>query len=242
MKCPNCKSEIVQQDINIQADIAQCVSCSTVFIISSTFNSSDNSNYLFDNQIEEGFELSKPPSGAWVKKGRENLIVGATTRSAIAFVLVPFMLVWSGGSIGGIYGTQVVSGEFSLFMSLFGIPFLIGSVIFWKLAFMAIWGKVVVTLDKEGGTIFTGIGSLGKTKKFVWSDISSVKEETSICYNRKGSRATTKIYLEGQKRVGFGSPLSEERRYYVLQSIKRILNQVNSGEDFIRATNLPFRD
>ena len=242
MKCPNCKSEIIQQDINIQADIAQCASCSTVFKISSTFNSSDHSNYSFDNEIDAGFDLSKPPSGAWVKKGRENLIIGATTRSAIAFVLVPFMLVWSGGSIGGIYGTQVLSGEFSLFMSLFGIPFLIGSVIFWRLAFMAIWGKVVVTLDIGGGTIFTGIGNLGKTKKFVWTEITSVKEETSISYSRKGSRATTKIYLEGQKRVGFGSSLNEERRYYVLQSIKIILNQVNNGEDFIRGTSFPLRD
>ena len=36
-----------------------------------------------------------------------------STRSCIAFFLVPFTLFWAGGSLGGIYGTQIAKGEFN---------------------------------------------------------------------------------------------------------------------------------
>ena len=54
----------------------------------------------------------------------DTVSLGATTRSPIAFFLVPFMCVWSGGSLGGVYGSQVLNGEFDLGISLFGIPFI----------------------------------------------------------------------------------------------------------------------
>ena len=41
------------------------------------------------------------------------------------------MLIWSGGSLGGIYGTQIANQEFSLLQSLFGIPFIIGTINLW---------------------------------------------------------------------------------------------------------------
>ena len=65
------------------------------------------------------------------------------------------MLVWSGASLGGIYGTQIIDREFDLIQSLFGIPFILGSLLFWTLALMAIWGKVEITLNNKGGKIFT---------------------------------------------------------------------------------------
>lgn len=213
MKCPKCNSEIQTENINIQADIAQCLKCKNIFKISENI----------DDLIDDNFSINATPDGTWYKNDFNNTIIGASTRSPIAFFLVPFMLVWSGGSIGGIYGSQIIKGEFDLFQSLFGIPFLIGSVIFWSLALMAIWGKVEVTLDNKGGKIFTGIGSIGLNKHFLRSEVSTLKEsQPNLRYPGSQGRA---LVLEGKKRISFGTGLKEERLYYVFRAIKSVMSK-----------------
>ena len=213
MKCPKCNSEIQTENINIQADIAQCLKCKNVFKISENI----------DDLIDDNFSINATPDETWYKNDFNKTIIGASTRSPIAFFLVPFMLVWSGGSIGGIYGSQIIKGEFDLFQSLFGIPFLIGSVIFWSLALMAIWGKVEVTLDNKGGKIFTGIGSIGLKKHFLWSEVSTLKEsQPNLRYPGSQGRA---LVLEGKKRISFGTGLKEERLYYVFRAIKSVMSK-----------------
>lgn len=208
MKCPKCNSVIENDKINIQTDIAQCSHCNEVFKISESLN-----------VVDEKFDINDPPAGAWMKNDYDVVIIGATTRSPIAFFLVPFMLIWSGGSLGGIYGSQIISGEFNLFMSLFGIPFVLGSILFWSLTLMAIWGKVEMTLDNNGGKIFTGLGTIGITKKFEWKDISKIKESRTN-FNYRVSRGS-KIILEDKKRISFGSGLKENRRYYLFKSLQK---------------------
>ena len=213
MKCPKCNSEIQTENINIQADIAQCLKCKNIFKISENI----------DDLIDDNFSINATPDGTWYKNDFNKTIIGASTRSPIAFFLVPFMLVWSGGSIGGIYGSQIIKGEFDLFQSLFGIPFLIGSVIFWSLALMAIWGKVEVTLDNKGGKIFTGIGSIGLNKHFLWSEVATLKEsQPNLRYPGSQGRA---LVLEGKKRISFGTGLKEERLYYVFRAIKSVMSK-----------------
>ena len=213
MKCPKCNSEIYTENINIKSDIAQCSKCKNLFKISENINS----------YIDDGFNENDTPNGTWIKTDFNSTIIGATTRSPIAFFLVPFMLIWSGGSIGGIYGTQLVNGEFDLFLSLFGIPFLIGSVIFWSFALMAIWGKVELTLDNQGGRIFTGIGNIGLVKNFIWSDVKTIKEKQAN-FRYPGSQGGV-VVLEGKKKISFGLGVKEDRRYYLFRAIKSIMNK-----------------
>lgn len=156
MKCPKCNSEISNESINIQTDIAQCVHCNNIFKISDTII---ESNHVFN--------VNNTPPGIWIKKDFNSTIIGATTRSPIAFFLVPFIIAWSGLSIGGIYGGQIAKGEFDIFISIFGIPFLMGSLLFGGITLMSIWGKVELTLDNTGGKVFTGIGKMGRTKTFI---------------------------------------------------------------------------
>lgn len=221
MKCPKCNTEVPKQNINIQADIAQCINCDTIFKISETLEYNNN----------DSFDLNNPPDGAWFRNEVNQVVIGATTRSPVAFFLVPFMLVWSGGSLGGIYGSQILSGKFNPFMSLFGIPFLIGSVIFWSVALMAIWGKIEVTISKEGGRIFTGIGNIGTNKKFIWEDINTIKEQQSnVSY--PGSQGQ-QIILEGKKRISFGSGLKDGRRYYIYRALKSINYKIKSNNNYV---------
>lgn len=221
MNCPKCNCEILKDNINIQTDIAYCPNCNKTFKISENV----------PTEFEDGFDINNPPKGTWIKKEMNSLIIGATTRSLFAFFLVPFMIVWSGGSLGGIYGGQFFKGEFDLFLSLFGIPFLLGSILFWSLTLMSIWGKVELTLDKNGGRVFTGLGILGISKYFKWDEISLIKENkgnTSYSESQGG-----KLTLEGKKKISFALGVKENRQYYLYRAMKIIIDKVKENKNFI---------
>jgi hypothetical protein len=97
MTCPSCSASIPIQNINIRTDVGQCVACGHVFRVSE--------NLREDPALYDNVDLNRPPDGVWIRHEVNRIVLGATTKSPIAYFLVPFMLVWSGGSIGGIYGT-----------------------------------------------------------------------------------------------------------------------------------------
>lgn len=221
MKCSNCGTEILNENINIKADIAQCHQCQHIFKISESL----------DSEVEDNFDLENPPNGAWIRRESGSVVLGATTRSPIAFFLVPFMIVWSGGSLGGIYGSQLAKGQFDPVSSVFGIPFLMGSVIFWSLALMAIWGKVELRLDMKGGRAFTGLGTIGLSKTFTWDEVSTVKEDKTN-YKYPGSQGGV-VLLEGKKRVSFGMGVNDSRRYYLYRALKLILSKIKAKKSIV---------
>lgn len=178
-----------------------------------------------DDQIQ-GFDLNNPPNGTWFRYEMNNLIVGASTRSPAAFFLVPFMIVWSGGSLGGIYGTQLYNNEFDLVLSLFGLPFLAGSILFWGITLMAIAGKTEVTLSKYDGSVFTGIGKMGITKKFDWQEVTGISMKST---RGRNGRAVKTICVTAQKDIKFGSALKKERKYYLYLAIKSVYEKISAG-------------
>ncbi len=214
MKCPKCQNTVLTKNINIQTDIAKCDTCDHIFKISESFV-----------EINSMFDINNKPNGTWYNKDFNTTTLGATTRSLIAFFLIPFMIVWSGGALGGIYGTQIFTGKFDLFQSLFGIPFIIGAIVFWTVTLMAICGKVEIIFDNNGGKVFTGIGKIGRTKNFIWKEIASINEGKAN-FRYSGSHGS-QIIFEGKNRMAFGTGLKDERRYYLLQSLRKIHSQLN---------------
>mgnify|MGYP000002871703 CR=1 FL=1 len=248
MNCPTCQIKIPRDAINIQKDIAQCQSCGNIFSISAQINpqkdnSSSNDYDLarqsmykeadlhnqslqnnFEGKKKNGFDMNNPPKGAYINHLDTGVQIGASTRTWFALFIVPFALVWSGGSIGGIYGMQIFSGEFDIILSLFGIPFLLGSLFIWSMALMTIAGKIEVTLDSNGGHIFTGIGKIGQNKRFLWSEINSVSEDIKVSRSRGNNYSSNRyILLEGQRQISFGTALSSENRYYMIQTLEQII-------------------
>ena len=210
--CPSCGSLIASGQLNVETDVAVCRSCEEAFQLSAL---------VVAGQECEAVDLLDPPRGAWFENDITGWSIGATTRSPTAFFLVPFMCVWSGFSLGGIYGSQIAAGEFNLLMSLFGIPFVLGTLLFGSLAVMTVAGKVVVTVDRNLGRIFTGVGRIGWAQSFDWNTITRV-EEDGIGHHHAGSSGLV-IVLIGKTRIQFGSMLTDTRRYFVLQALRRLL-------------------
>lgn len=218
MNCPKCHSELAFADINIQKDIAHCSQCNHVFTISEEVREAEH------KVIPVDFDIESPPNGASFERRGDHIIYGAHTRSKIAIFLIPFMLIWSGGSIGMIYVRQIITGEYSIFLSIFGLPFLAGTIFFLWIIMQSLAGKVIVTLDNKGGEIFSGVGKLGIKKEFLWEDVVQVIDKPSTTKTmRNGNRI---ISIEGAKRINFGNALSDERRDYILFTTKHFLEQI----------------
>ncbi|MCX6952165.1 MAG: hypothetical protein NTV51_08355 [Verrucomicrobia bacterium] len=207
--CPACQQSLPPGQINVQTDLALCQACGHVARLSQLVDAD------FDARV-----LHNPPKGAWYQQTMSEHVVGATTRHPSAFFLVPFMCVWSGGSLGGIYGTQIAQGKFNLTTSLFGIPFLLGSILFWTVALMAIWGKMEVRVRDGIGTVFVGLGRLGWKRSFNLDDVESIEDSgTKVSY--PGSSGAS-IVLRGKSILRFGTNLTEPRRYFVLNVLKQL--------------------
>jgi hypothetical protein len=221
-RCPICQSAIGLQDINVSTDIALCRKCNKTFSFSE-----------IHHKPSSGFpDLNAPPAGAWFEQSPGGFRTGGTTRSWMALFFIPFTCVWSGGSLSGIYGKQLLTGHFDLSSSMFGLPFLIGSIFLLGLCAMSVAGKVEIVQNQNRMSIFVGVGVLGWTRNYQMSDFSSVREERALnanwnwgAWNRRGAA----IILEGKRRAAFGSNLTEERRYFVLSALRKIFSDSHYG-------------
>ncbi|MCA8989543.1 MAG: hypothetical protein KDA78_17985 [Planctomycetaceae bacterium] len=197
--------------MNVATDVAVCPSCDEVFPLSLVVGT---------QEISAEFDINDPPGGAWFQEDFQEWRIGASTRSPAAFFLVPFMCVWSGFSLGGIYGTQIAKGEFDLGMSLFGIPFILGTLLFGGIAVMTVFGRVDVIVADTVGRVFTGVGPLGWTRRFDWSQVTWIEEDNPD-YEYSGNSGRV-ISLVGKTRLKFASMMSDARRYYLLQGLREL--------------------
>lgn len=212
MNCPKCNALILAENINIQENLAKCTTCQNVFKASEGLESSDSK-----------FNMNQPPSGAWYEPTPSEVIIGASTRSAMALYIIPFTCIWSGFSLSMLYGSQIVNQEFHLFESLFGIPFLIGSLFMIKMCLMSVFGKVEIHTNREGGTIFTGIGSIGQKQNFLWREVSKIDNGISRPWFQRNDQEA--IVMEGATSLIFGADLNQERRYYILNALRKMKTQ-----------------
>lgn len=151
------------------------------------------------------------PKGVQLEETMDGFRLTLSTRSGIAFFLVPFTLFWAGGSLGGIYGTQIAKGEFSLVMSLFGIPFLAGSVILIALTVMTVWGRCVVELAGGRFSIRTGALGVYRTQSAAWDDVLSCRLTEASTRGRNSYTTTyqVEVAVEGGKTLKLGGTGTE---------------------------------
>ena len=118
--------------------------------------------------------------------------------SPLALFFIPFTCIWSGGSLTGIYGPQFMQHAFDLERSLFGIPFLAGTVILLSICLFMLFGKRVLTLSHGHGTYFTGVGFIGRTTRFAYGYGTKVEEIESVHRGRNGTSVFRRLRLSGQ--------------------------------------------
>jgi len=206
--CPKCHSGIPLGDVNVANDLALCRQCGHSFSFADAL----------EEQKADTVDLTNPPKGMWFTRTMTGFELGASTRSPAAFFLVPFMLVWSGFSLGGIYGTQIAKGHFNLGMSLFGLPFLFGTILFGSIAIMTVCGKFCVRAMSNQGEVFVGVGPIGYRKRFQWDQVKSISVKT-----RRGSNDSLyrQIVIDADTSIGIPS-VSGSRVDYFLAALRKL--------------------
>ncbi|WP_109486197.1 hypothetical protein [Occallatibacter savannae] len=233
--CPTCRAKVATDDINVSTDVALCRSCGNTFHPSEVLMaSSPILSSLMSAVIPPSgpVDLNSPPSGAWYRPEADGFTAGASTRNWSALFLVPFTCVWAGGSMFGIYGTQIAKGHFNLPMSLFGLPFLIGSCFLVSSCLMMTVGRVTVSVHGDRLSIFTGVGPFGITRTGNLSEFKTVGEDfgfSSMNTNRTGRV----IRLEGSRSMAFGSMLSNDRRHFLAGALKTALSGYSPSPIFV---------
>ena len=233
--CPTCRAKIATDDINVSTDVALCRSCGNTFHISEILGGTSSILASLVNSVvppSGPVDLNSSPSGAWYRPEADGFTAGASTRSWSALFLVPFTCVWAGGSMFGIYGTQIIKGHFNLPMSLFGLPFLIGSCFLVSFCAMMTLGKVSVSVHGDRLAVFTGIGPFGITRTASLSEFKIISEDfaSGAMNNNRTSRV---IRLEGSRSMAFGSMLSTERRYFLLAALRTALSGSTPSPIFV---------
>jgi hypothetical protein len=208
--CPECGLPIETADLAPAQGLAVCRFCEKPFPLAACQTAVP---FAQRNIVPE----LTPPKGVDVVETMDGFRLTLSSRSCIAFFLVPFTLFWAGGSLGGIYGTQIAKGKFELLQSLFGLPFLVGSVFLIAVTAMAVAGRSVVEL--AGGRLNLRTGALGiyRTKSADWRDVRGCRL-TEVTRRGRSSYSTSyqvEVAVEGAEPLRFGVGAERETMLWV---------------------------
>ena len=194
--CPECGLPIAVADLAPAQGIAVCRFCEKPYPFAACQEAIpfEQRNVIPEHALPKGVVLEETMDGF-------RLILSA--RSCIAFFLVPFTLFWVGGSVGGIYGTQIAKGEFNLWISLFGLPFLVGSIFLIAITMMTVAGRCVVELAGGKFSIRTGALGVYRTKSVAWDDVLSCRLTEATSRGRSSYSTTYQVEIAVER----GEPL-----------------------------------
>jgi hypothetical protein len=183
-----------------------------------------------------------PPAGAWHRDDGMTAEFGASTRNigtAIGMIFVA--AIWNGVS-WGVAGTgarvllaaagllPLAEGEeanaaIGAAMVLFSAPFLALGVWLIFHAAMYVGGRVVVSQRGEEVSIFTGVGSIGKTLRVSVSAIASVEEHVKVSRGKHGPNITRTAWIRNRdgSDLKVGDLLSARRRVWVIGMLRRLV-------------------
>jgi len=208
--CPQCGAAIPLDDINVSADIALCRQCGMSSSLSELVSLSRFPPELLDQpprwtRLDEGFSGEKT--------------ITYRRPSPMLLFMVPFMAFWSGFSMWGIYIKPLMDGTFDPDDALFGIPFLIGTIILLGVVLYLAFGKWVVTLDHGTGSVFVGVGPIGRTRHFTYARNTIVAmRKTNIRVNEVTQ--TGILVKTGDDELLFGSLIKDNVKEYIAAMIQ----------------------
>lgn len=208
--CPECGLPIEVADLAPGQGLAVCRYCEKPFPLAECRSAVP----FADRNI---VPVTPAPKRVQLEETMDGFRLTLSTRSWIALFLVPFTLAWAGGSLGGIYGTQVAKGEFNLMMSLFGLPFLVGSVFLVALTVMAVAGRCVVELAGGRLTVRTGALGIHRTHAAAWRDVRGCRL-TEVSRRGRHSYSTSyqvEVSVAGGEPLRFGVGAERETMLWV---------------------------
>lgn len=213
--CPSCRHEIEPAAIRDDAGLAACWECRRFWGV--------HELALASGELTPAYvpDINNPPAGAYFKDDGMTQIVGARIRSPGGKFLLIFGSIWGGMFLFGMYGTQLLDGDFDLALTIIGLlPASITAVILYFGLLMTI-GKSEAVVRGSECLVFTGIGPWGWSKRLDTSKVTSVRVGDAGWSQNK--RAMKAIIIHAGEEVKFASSLSDVHRDFVYAVLRRLL-------------------
>lgn len=221
--CPKCRKTIPLEDVNVSADTALCLDCGK------TFRFSDLASIVLDTA---SVDFGAPPPHVNVERNPLDGSITLTHRRfcKFAFFVIPFTMFWSGLSLWDSYVKQFLNHKFDLLSTIFGLPFLAGTVILVAVALVLVFGKVRVRLGGGRGSVFEGVGAIGRTRRFSYSPGTTVHKNSESATDTRTGKSKTLFYGITLKGTDCGTVkiygnFTKEERDYIASAIARQLSR-----------------
>jgi hypothetical protein len=213
--CPGCGQAIPLEDINVAKDVALCRACGKTW----SFSLANATRELKD------VDLQNPPKGVRVETDFEGATKIIYKRvSPVAIFLILFTALWGGGSMTGIYGTQIKHHHFNLAQSLFGVPFLLGTIVLCLVTAFALLGRWEIKIRRGEGSVFVGVGPLGWRRRFTAGpDALASLQMSSVRVNNQ-PQETIAIQQGEETKIAFGATIPHrDVKLFIAASLSRAL-------------------
>lgn len=217
--CPDCRAVIAHDDMNIKEGVAVCSRCgkiSRLIDLVEEFDSADYSRLLYE----------KPPRGIKLVRDKMNPMGEVTLtyrriNPAVLF-LIPFTAIWSGFSMTALYIAPLLNeGTIPIVQALFGIPFLLGTIILLVSIFSMLFGKRILTLSNGKGTYAFKVFGIGRTKH-VELNRSTRIENTETNYQVNNRSLPQITITNGSKRVNMFAGLRYDAMDYIIALLRSV--------------------
>jgi len=167
IRCPKCHGAIELGNINIKADSALCGGCGEMFAPSTQLERGSRGAANYNHAAHTAFANNAASSKVQLQQDGNDWTISWKRRDFMSgLFLGVFLTFWGGFSVGGIYVTPFLKGQLELQNCLFGLPFLLGSIVLFSLVMFSFFGRMV--LQKQGQTLkyFVGVGGIGIYRSF----------------------------------------------------------------------------
>lgn len=202
----------MMDDVNVAADMAMCRACG----YSGPFLKRETVPEISDE------EMARPPKRITLRRefGDALSILIRPKRWVLVF-LIPFTALWSGVSMTGIYIAPLLGGNFDWKMGLFGLPFLLGTVVLVTTILFYLVGRTVITLSKGRVRIHSGFFGFGRTRNFECGPDTQVSLQLSnVRVNNVQQREI--VLTSGGRKMKFGAMMLDDgAREYVAAVLRR---------------------
>lgn len=201
--CPKCYRP---SRVNVETKKVICATCNEVFDISEIEN-------LY---IGKNIDLNAIPYNVWCQEKNDEISIGAKV-PMFPIILMTFLILLSGGTgVSHIYSVdEIIDGILQIIL---GVIILVAAVYMFTLLVKLLRGKTVLTLNSEGGSVFLREGGKSSYNSFKWNEIDEVR------LDRVDTKHTS-IVFEGKKNIVVRGILSEEQRYYLFVTLKKIIHE-----------------
>lgn len=214
--CPKCGAEVPLSDINVSADLMLCKSCGETSSFAEAVNEVGDESVL----------VKPPPKHLRIETDpmdpERRTTITYKKISPLALFFVPFTCVWAGFSMMGIYGSQIIKGEFNLEQSLFGIPFLIGSTVLVCASLFMLFGKRVLELKGGEAKYFAGVFGIGLRKRFHYDCQTKVSRGAAAMQQRGQTIEEIQISpSDGSGKIRIFALTDDDALNYILEFLRR---------------------